>query len=371
MRILYSKPSITDLEVRYAGDAAENGWGARCYEYIARFEDSFKGYIGAKYAAATSSATGALWLGMAALNIGAQDEVILADTNWIATVSPIVHLGASPVFVDILPDTWCIDPQAAEDAITPRTKAIVATHLYGNLCEMDALLEIGRRHNIPIIEDAAEAFGSRWHGAFTGSMGKFGVFSFHGTKSITTGEGGMFVTNDEQLYQTVLGLNAHGRMASTQKQFWSDKVGYKFKMSNIQAAIGCAQIERADEIIARKREIFAYYAERLLKLGGVSMNAEHEGNFNAYWMPTPVFDKNTGVTREKLLSEFEKNDIDGRVFFWPLSSMPMFKEVKTNINSYDIPTRAINLPSYHDLSDGDMDRVLGCVKDVFSREVNI
>jgi len=238
-RILYTKPSITELEVRYATDAAANGWGDHCYDYINRFEGAFKQHLGVQYAIATSSCTGALHMGMAALGIGPGDEVIMADTNWIATASPIVNLGAKPVFVDILEDTWCIDPDKAEAAITPRTKAIVAVHLYGNLCDMDRLLAIGEKHGIPVIEDAAEAIGSVWHGQRAGSMGKFGAFSFHGTKTMTTGEGGMFVTNDAELYERVLTLSNHGRARGQTKQFWPDAVGFKYKMSNIQAAIGC------------------------------------------------------------------------------------------------------------------------------------
>ena len=162
-----------------------------------------------KYAIATSSCTGAIHMGMHALGIGPGDEVIMADTNWIATAAPVVHLGSTPVFVDILPDSWCMDPEQVEAAITPKTKAIVAVHLYGNLCDMDALLAIGERHGIPVIEDAAEAVGSVYHGKRAGSMSRFGAFSFHGTKTITTGEGGMFVTNDPDLYEQVLTLSNH------------------------------------------------------------------------------------------------------------------------------------------------------------------
>ncbi|MDD2317700.1 MAG: DegT/DnrJ/EryC1/StrS aminotransferase family protein [Desulfobacterales bacterium] len=153
-RIFYTKPSITELEIRYAADAAANGWGERCYEYIARFEEAFRQHLGVKHAIATSSCTGALHMGLAAIGIGPGDEVILADSNWIASAAPITYLGAKPVFVDILPDTWCIDPEKAEAAITPRTKAIIAVHLYGNLCEMDTLLAVSERYNIPIVEDA-------------------------------------------------------------------------------------------------------------------------------------------------------------------------------------------------------------------------
>jgi perosamine synthetase len=368
-RIYYTKPSITELEVSYATDAARNGWGDRCYEYINLFEEAFKNHLGVKYAIATSSCTGALHMGMSALGIGAGDEVILADTNWIATVAPIVHLGAKPVFVDILPDSWCIDPDLAEAAITPRTKAIVAVHLYGNLCDMNRLLAIGEKYNIPIIEDAAEAIGSIYHGKRAGSMGKFGCFSFHGTKTLTTGEGGMFVTNDAELYETVLTLSNHGRARGQTKQFWADMVGFKYKMSNIQAAIGYAQMQRIDELINRKREILWYYKKNLECIHGVSMNPEPEGTINGGWMSTVVFDKKTGVTRERLQEIFKSENIDARVFFYPLSGLPMFEAKEVNVNSWSIPTRAINLPSYHDITLIEQERIISIIKKCVSNEV--
>lgn len=365
-RILYTKPSITELEVRYATDAAANGWGDQCYAYINRFEELFKRHLGVQYAIATSSCTGALHMGMAALGIGPGDEVIMADTNWIATASPIVNLGAKPVFVDILADSWCIDPKKAEAAITPRTKAIVAVHLYGNLCDMDALLAIGEKHGIPVIEDAAEAIGSIYHGKRAGSMGAFGAFSFHGTKTLTTGEGGMFVTNDADLFERVLTLSNHGRARSQTKQFWPDMVGFKYKMSNIQAAIGCAQMERIDELTSRKREIFVMYREQLAQHEGLSMNPEPEGTVNGAWMPTVVFSPETSITREKLQVAFAAENVDARVFFWPLSSLPMFELVKTNIRAWDIPQRAINLPSHHEISHDDQNRTIAVIKELLS-----
>jgi perosamine synthetase len=356
-KIYYTKPSITDLEIRYATDAAANGWGDRCYEYISRFEEAFKSHLGVKYAIATSSCTGALHMGMAALGIGPGDEVILADTNWIATAAPIVYLGAKPVFVDILPDSWCLDQALVEQAITPKTKAIVAVHLYGNLCEMDKLLAIGQEYGIPVIEDAAEAIGSVYHGKRAGSMGTFGAFSFHGTKTLTTGEGGMFVTNDADLFEHVLTLSNHGRSRNQTKQFWPDVVGFKYKMSNIQAAIGCAQMERIDELIHRKREILAYYKKHLGSMEGIKMNPEPQGTVNGAWMPTVVFSAETGITQEKMQSAFKEENIDARVFFWPLSSLSSFEKIASNIHAYQIPARAINLPSYHDLTDKNLLRV--------------
>lgn len=358
-RIHYTRPSVTELEVGYATDAARNGWGAKCYEYIGRFEEAFAGHLGVKHAIATSSCTGALHMGLAALGVGPGDEVILADTNWIATASPIVHLGATPVFVDILPDTWCLDPALVEQAVTPRTKAIMAVHIYGNLCDMDALREIGERHGIPVIEDAAEAIGSEYKGCRAGSMGRFGAFSFHGTKTLTTGEGGIFVTDDDALHEQVLTLSNHGRARTQNKQFWPDMVGYKYKMSNIQAAVGCGQMERVDELIARKRAIMAGYRERLAGMPGVSLNPEPEGTVIGAWMPTAVFEPGTGVTREQLQEVFGAQNIDARVFFHPLSSLDMFEDRCENVHAWDIPTRAINLPSYHDLTGADQDRVAG------------
>jgi perosamine synthetase len=356
-RIPYTKPSITELETRFAADAALNGWGAACYDYIVRFERDFRSYIGCDFAIATSSCTGALHMGLSALGIGAGDEVILADTNWVATVAPVVHLGATPVFVDVLDDTWCIDPAAVERHITPRTKAIIVTHLYGNLCDMDALLAISRRGGIPVIEDAAEAIGSMWGYRRAGSMGLFGTFSFHGTKTLTTGEGGMLVTNDPDLYERILTLSNHGRARGQEKQFWADAIGFKYKMSNIQAAIGCAQLVRIEDLVARKREILASYRIRLCVVPGISMNAEPEGTVNGAWMPTAVFHPLTGVTREMLLDGFTAANIDARVFFHPLSSLPMFEDRRENVNAWSLPARAINLPSYHDMTEDDIERV--------------
>lgn len=352
-RIYYTKPSITELEVRYATDAAANGWGDRCYEYINRFEELFKKHLGVKHAIATSSCTGALHMGMAALGIGHGDEVILADTNWIATAAPIVHLGAKPVFVDILPDSWCIDPSKAEAAITPKTKAIVAVHLYGNLCAMNELLAIGQKYGIPVIEDAAEAIGSVYHGKRAGSIGSFGAFSFHGTKTITTGEGGMFVTNDAKLYEQVLTLSNHGRVRGQTKQFWADLVGFKYKMSNIQAAIGCAQIERIEELISDKRRVFSEYFKNLKNLQ-LGMNPEPHGTVNGYWMPTFVVQNKRNFNRPILLKEFSKNNIDGRVFFWPLSSLPMFAESRQNKTANTLAKNGVNLPSYFGITHDDI-----------------
>ena len=361
-RIHYAKPFIADLEVEYATDAARNGWGEKCYEYIFRLEESFCRHLGSKHGIATSSCTGALHLGMAGIEIGPGDEVILADVNWTATAAPITYLGATPVFVDVLPDTWCIDPARVEEAITPRTKAIIATHIYGNLCEMDRLCEIGEQYGVTVFEDAAEAIGSVYEGRRAGTIGKFGTFSFHGAKTLTTGEGGMFVTQDDELYERVLTLSNHGRSRNEPRQFWPEMIGYKYKMANVQAAIGCAQVERIDEILDGKRRVMQYYREQLASLP-LEFNVDTQERRNGCWMPTIVFDKKVSSNRDELLQTFRENNIDARVFFWPLSMLDHFESKPENEVSYSIHARGLNLPSYHDLTQKEMDRVCNLVKD--------
>lgn len=358
--IYYTKPSITDLEIQYAGDATRNGWGDRCYEYIEKFESAFKKHLGVTYAIATSSCTGAIHMGLAGLGVGPGDEVILADINWVASAAPIKYLGATPVLVDIDPISWCVDPARVEETITSSTKAIVAVHLYGNLCDMSALLEIGERYGIPVIEDAAEAIGSQYHGRRAGSLGAFGTFSFHGTKTVTTGEGGMFVTNDAALYEKVLTLSNHGRSSDQDRQFWPDEIGFKYKMSNVQAAIGLAQIERVEDLIASKRRIFDNYFEALRDLP-LSMNPEPKNTINGYWMPTIVLDERPDLDRNRLLAELDSSGIDARVFFWPLSDTGHFSSCRASPIAHSIYSRGVNLPSYHDMTEEDQSRVVGVI----------
>lgn len=361
-RIYYTKPSITELEIEYVNDAIRNGWGTRCYDYIERFEEAFKIHLGVKYAIATSSATGALHMGMAALGIGEGDEVILANSNWVASLAPILYLGAKPVFVDINENDWCLNSREVSKSITSKTKAIMAVHLYGNLCEMEELSKIAQNNGIHLIEDAAEAIGSVYKGNRAGSIGVFGAFSFHGTKTMTTGEGGIFVTNDLDLYNNVLTLSNHGRDRAQKKQFWSDRLGFKYKMSNVQAAIGLGQIERIDSLINRKREIFQFYNESLKSDHRVKMNPLFKDRESGYWINNIVFDASTGFTRDVITNAFTSSNIDARVFFWPLSTLPFVdKDVDTPL-AFDIPNRAINLPSFHDITLDEQDRVINVIK---------
>jgi len=197
-------------------------------------------------------------------------------------------------------------------------------------------------------------------------MGAFGSFSFHGTKTITTGEGGMFVTNDPELYEKVLTLSNHGRAKGQTKQFWPDAIGFKYKMSNVQAAIGCAQMERIDALVKRKSEILKFYRDAIADLDGVSINPEPAGTVNGAWMPNVVFAPETGVIREMLQNAFNDANVDARVFFWPLSGVPMFEPVKSNVNAWSIPGRAVNLPSYHELKRADQELIVSVITGVLS-----
>lgn len=358
-KIHYVKPSIGSLELSYAAEAVRDGWGNNSYKFVEGFQERFAAITGADYAIATSSCTGAIELALAALNIGPGDEVILSDTNWIATVAPIVHRGATPIFVDILEDTWCLNPDRVIEEISSRTKAIIATHLYGNLCDMQGLVQVSKKYGIPIIEDAAEALGSRFHGKHAGTIGEIGVFSFHGSKTITTGEGGMLVTNSKAVADRLSQLNNHGRSPNETRQFFPAEIGYKFKMSNLQAAIGLAQLERFDELISRKQQILNSYRDALSNYPQISINPIQDNCVSGSWMPNVVFGESTGVTRENLVEIFRQANIDARVFFWPISSLGLVKTRKTDTPiAYSIASRSINLPSYHDIGNDEVTRVV-------------
>ena len=365
MKIPYTKPSITEVEKRFAEDAVANGWGENCYEYINRFELDFARHLRVKHVVATSSCTGALHLGLCALGIGAGDEVILADINWIATVSPIIHLGATPVLVDISGENWCIDPKRVEAAITPQTKAIIATHLYGNMAEMAELLAIGKRHQIAVVEDAAEAIGSEIDGHRAGTMGLFGTFSFHGSKTITTGEGGAFVTNDDVLAEKVRTLNNHGRSAHEMRQFWPERAGFKYRMSNVQAAIGCAQLTRVGELVFRKQEILKEYIGGFAENPYITLNTNPVNVVSGAWMPNVVISRCRNKGFDQLKGKFQDAGIDARPFFAPLSNFPFISDNPNfkNINSFDLWKRSINLPSFHDMSNDDIQYVINLLNE--------
>jgi len=335
-------PWITEKEVKYVAQAARDGWDENYQKYINLFEKKFAEYIGRKYSLATSSCTGTLHLSYLALGLKKGDEVIVPNITWIASVEPLYWMGIKPVFADINSETWCIDPIDIKKKLTKKTKAILVVDLYGSMPDMNFILKIAKKYNLRVIEDAAEAVGCEYYGKKAGSFGDVACFSFHGSKTLVTGEGGMLLTNDKKIIKKVRYYNDHCK--DPKKNFWNLEIGYKYKMSNFQAACGLAQLERIDELIGKKRRIFSWYKERLSKIPGLQLNTERPHTKNTYWMVTVIFDKKYKINKEKLIKEFKKFNIQTRPFFYPLSSLPAIKAKADTPIAVDISSRAINLP---------------------------
>lgn len=369
-------PWVTEREVEYVADAARNAWFSNHYEYNRRFEETFAAYVGVRHAVSLPHCTAAIHLSLAAAGIGPGDEVIVPDVTWIASVAPVAYVGATPIFADIKKDTWCIDPRSVEAAITARTKAIIGVDLYGSMADWAELRRIADRHSLLLIEDAAEALGSEYGGRKAGALGDTGVFSFHGSKTLTTGEGGMFVTNDDHLHQRVMTLRDHGRPPGD-KLFLNTEVGFKYKMSALQAAFGLAQIERVEELIAKKRQIFEWYREALQDLDGIALNAEPQGTLNSYWMVTAIPDPSFGMDKFALMDAFRERKIDTRPFFSPLSSLPAFADrpessahMPANPVGETIAKYGVNLPSGYHMTEELVQRVSNALTQMLSKPRN-
>ena len=350
-RILVSGPSITQKEIDYVTDAVTNAWYANANIYHDRFERAFREYVGRRHAIALPSCTSAIHLTLLALGVGPGDEVVLPDATWIASSAPVTYVGATPVFADIDPRTWCLSPQSFEECITPRTKAVIAVDLYGNMPDMDAVIEIAQRHGIAVIEDSAEAVGSQYKGRLAGSFGEASVFSFHGSKTLTTGEGGMLLTDDDDLRARALLLRDHGRKPGD-KMFFNQEVAHKYKMSSMQAALGLAQLERIEELLEQKRRIFSWYQENLNDVADIQLNYGAPETSNVYWMVTAILDKRLGLKKEELMGLMDQQNIDCRPFFFPLSSIPAYRDSEQarlararNRVAYEVTPYGINLPS--------------------------
>jgi perosamine synthetase len=322
-----SGPSITQKEIDYVTDAVTRAWYSDASLYNVRFEEAFAEYVGRRHAISLPSCTSAIHLSLAALGIGPGDEVVVPDLTWIASSAPISYVGATPVFADVDERTWCLSAESLEECITPRTRAVIPVDLYGGMPDMDAIREVARRHGVRVIEDAAEAVGSEFRGRRAGSFGATSVFSFHGSKMLTTGEGGMLVTDDDELHARAMFLRDHGRVPGD-RSFFNSEVAYRYAMSSMQAALGLAQLERVDELIELKRSIFSWYEEGLRGREGVTLNQEGPGARNTYWMVTALVDPDIGAHKEELIERIRAYGIDCRPFFHPLSSLPAYRETE-------------------------------------------
>ncbi|MCI0541031.1 MAG: DegT/DnrJ/EryC1/StrS family aminotransferase [Verrucomicrobiales bacterium] len=371
-RIPVAGPWITKKEIDYVADAAANAWYANASRYLERFENAFAQYLGTRFAMALPSCTSAIHLSLATKGIGPGDEVIVPEGTWIASAAPITYVGATPVFADIEPDTWCISAESFASCVTPRTKAVIPVDLYGSVPDWNALRRVADKNGIFVIEDAAEAVGSEYQGRRAGSLGDAGVFSFHGSKTLTTGEGGLLATNDEALFRRALVLRDHGRQPGD-RMFFNTEVAYKYKMSSLQAALGLAQLERVDELVARKREIFSWYQRELGNVAGITLNAEPSGTRNSYWMITVILDPRFGVQKAELMDWLAEEKIDSRPFFHPLSSIPAYRDLpqakaarERNKVAYRISTTGVNLPSALNLTEAQVKRVCDTLKGILA-----
>lgn len=367
--ILTAGPSITSVEIDQVVDAVTQGWNSRHSEYIREFQTAFAKYLGVRYAMCTSSCTGALHLALAALGIKEGDEVIVPENTWVATATTVTYVGAKPVFADIDADTWCLNPESFERRITPKTRAVMPVHLYGHPCDMDAILAIAKKHNLKVIEDSAPAVGALWKGQKTGSFGDASAFSFQGAKIMVSGEGGMFVTNDEATYRKAQYLNDYA--VDTNKSFWIDEIGFKYRMSNLQAAIGLAQLKRVEELVDRKRTIFGWYQERLADVPELTLNVERPNAKNIYWLSSAVLSEDGAIKREDFRARLKDRMVDTRPFFYPLSALPVFQATqKDNPVAYSIADRGLNLPSGHNLNEDDIDYICTQIREVLGRKAS-
>ncbi len=356
-------PSITEKEVDYVAEAVRTAWYDGANAFHDRFERAFAAHCGRRRAVALPSCTAGLHLALMALGIGPGDEVIVPEATWIASVAPVCYVGATPVFADIDARTWCLSPRSFAELITPRTKAAIVVDLYGSMPDWDELSAVAERHGVALIEDAAEAAGSRWRDRPAGSFGVMAAFSFHGSKTLTAGEGGMLLLDDDRLLDRVLRLRDHGR-APGDVMFCNEEVGWKYKMSSMQAALGLAQLERLDELVAGKRRLFGWYREMLDGWNAGTLNPDVPGLDNSYWMSTVVLDSRLEVTKEALVPALKADGIDTRPFFSPLSCIPAFRATgqakaarARNTIAYSITPFGINLPSALNLSREDVARV--------------
>lgn len=349
-----SQPSISQREIDYVNDAVRSGWVSSLGRYIDEFESRFASYCGTRYAVTVSNGTTALHLALMAAGIKSGDEVIVPDLTFIATANSVAYIGATPVLVDVDADTLCISPEAIEQAITPRTRAIVPVHLYGHPADMDLINAIAEKHGLLVVEDAAEAHGAEYHGRRVGSLGMCGVFSFYGNKVITSGEGGMITTDDESLYRTAKRLRDHAM--SPTRRYWHEEIGYNYRMTNMQAALGLAQLERIDEFLSKRRKIMGWYRDRLSTQTQLRLNRDASWAKNAYWMVCVEVEDLNVVLRQSLMAALRELGVDSRPYFYPVSDMPVYPDADTPV-AHHHSRIGINLPTYFDLSEQDVNQV--------------
>lgn len=355
------KPAFFGNEKKYVNECLDSTWISGYGKFINSFEEEFAKKIGIKHTITVSNGTVALHLALVVLGIEAGDEIIVPTFTYIASVNAIKYCNATPVFIDSLLDTWQLDPQEFRKKITKKTKAIIVPHLYGMSCEMDEICEIAKEHNIKIVEDAAEAFGTLYKNQHVGTFGDIATFSFFGNKTITCGEGGMIVTNDDHLNERVRNLKSQG--LAKHGEYFHDSIGYNYRMTNIAAALGLAQLEEADMIIEKKRQLAKSYKEEFNRTNCdvVFFDDETKKVFCSYWMCSILFENSQ--VREKVRQKMKEAGIETRPLFCPAHLMPMYQDTKGSFkNAEELSQRGINLPSWPELSQDEIKFIVNTIK---------
>jgi perosamine synthetase len=348
------EPDIRETELRYVLDAVTSGWVSSLGPYVREFERRFAAYCGVGHGVSSCNGTAALHLALASLGIRRGDEVVVPSLTFVATAAAVAYTGATPVFAESERDSWCMDPKSLRKLITPRTRAIVAVHLYGHPADMDSILALAAEHRLPVIEDAAEAHGATYRGRKIGGLGKIAIFSFYGNKTITAGEGGILVTDDAALADRARLLANHAM--DPERRYWHAEIGYNYRLSNIQAALALAQFERLEKLLERKREIFEWYGEALRGIGEVQLNPCMPWAENSYWLTCALLPRD--VSSEAVMSNLRAAGIETRPFFTPMHLLPPFRNRPNRLRrlpiAEDLASRGINLPSSVKLSREDV-----------------
>jgi len=353
-----AEPDLRGNERKYVMDCVDSTWISSLGKYITEFEERFSSYCSSGYGVSVCNGTVALQLALVALGVGKGDEVIVPDLTFIATANAVAYTGAKPVFVDVDKKTWNMDAGKIKEKITEKTKAIIPVHLYGHPCDMDPILELAKKHNLFVVEDAAEAHGAEYKGKKVGSLGDVGCFSFYGNKILTTGEGGMCITNDEKLAERMRFLKDHGM---TRPHYFHPEVGFNFRMTNIQAAIGLAQLERIEDIIAAKIKHAKLYKELLSSVQGITFQPEEPYAKSVFWLHSILVEENFRCSRDDLMKELKEANIDSRPFFIPMHELPPYRSEGFPIAS-ELSIKGINLPSSTLLTEEDIKRVCSVIK---------
>lgn len=358
------KPWLSTVERDYVLECLDSTWISSKGAFVERFEREFAAYAGAKHAVAVCNGTAAVHLTLLALGIGPGDEVIVPSLTFVASVNPILYCGATPVFVDSDPVTWQLDPKDVARKLGPRTKAIIAVHLYGLPADMTALRSLADEAGVRLIEDCAEAIGSRIDGRHVGNVGDISAFSLFGNKTITTGEGGLVVTNDDDLHRLVVRLKGQGLVQAG--GYWHDIVGYNYRMTNICAAIGCAQMTRIEDVVRKKIELADRYRQRLRHVNGIELHeSPTTSHLHSYWMVTVLVG---AAVRDGVRTFMAEKGIETRPAFPPVHHMPMYQAFEASCPvAEEISARGINLPSWPLMSDAEVDRVVEALAEAVSR----